>query len=255
MPSTRTLFAMLSATTAVLLLFSSSTGLIGYFNSSAQTGNLSITSSYTTGGSLVGMFILVQQSGQTIASGYTPVSFALSSDQTYTITAEDYTNAYFYQWSDNVCSPSRSVTLSSGSQTVLNAGYTTTAQAAPNCGSSTGITVYASRIPASYWAPCFATVCSAGTGPGATMWFALLDSSGNIIQTAFSDENGYTFTGLTPGATYYVYPGDCGSCHGSTHDVIFEYWGNNLGSTRPLAVTVGESLDAWYSCTNGCAGG
>jgi hypothetical protein len=124
-----------------------------------------------------------------------------------------------------------------------------------NSTASMGITVYAHRIPADYWDPCFATTCNAGTGPGASMYIVLFDSSGNVVQTGFADENGYTFSGLNPVATYYVYPTDCDNCHGSTHDVVFQYWGDNHSSTRPRAAMVGANLDAWYSCTNNCAGG
>jgi len=120
---------------------------------------------------------------------------------------------------------------------------------------STGITVYAHRIPASYWDPCFATTCGAGTGPGVTMYFELDNSLGNLVQSGYTDENGYTFSGLDPSATYYVYPTDCFTCHGSPHDVVFQYWGDNHGTERPRAATVGASLDAWYSCTNGCSDG
>jgi len=211
-----------------------------------------VDSAFTTGGALNGMYIILTQSGSTVGSGFTPTSFSVTSGQTYTVSAESYTNAYFNEWSDGVCSSSRSVTASS-SQTTLTALYTTTQQTC-NGGSSNGITVSAHRIPASYWAPCFALVCSAGTGPGASMYFVLYDASGNIVQTGFADENGYTFTGLTPGATYYVYPADCDLCHGSTHDVLFQYWGNDVSTTRPLAATVGANLEAWYSCTNGCSG-
>lgn len=118
---------------------------------------------------------------------------------------------------------------------------------------ATEITVYAHRIPASYWDPCFATTCSAGTGPGATMYFGLYDSSGKLIQSGFADENGYTFSDLNPNDTYYVYPADCGFCHTSLHDVVFEYWGDNHSTVRPRATTTGSSLDAWYSCSNSCA--
>jgi hypothetical protein len=125
---------------------------------------------------------------------------------------------------------------------------------------SAGITVSAHRIPASYWGPCFATTCtnpdaSCGTsctGEGTAMYFALYDSSGAFIAGGFANENGFTFRGLSRGVTYYLYPEDCDMCHGSAHDVVFEQWEN--GSTaNPISVSVGENLDAWYSCTNGCS--
>jgi hypothetical protein len=119
---------------------------------------------------------------------------------------------------------------------------------------SPGITVDAHRIPASYWDACFATWCSAGTGPGVSMYIELLNSSGVVIQTGFANEYGYRFTGLNPNVTYYVYPTNCYSCNGAMHDVVFQYWGNG-STTRPIAVTVGTTLDAWYSCTNECLGG
>ena len=85
------------------------------------------------------------------------------------------------------------------------------------------------------------------------MYFALLDSVGNLLQEGYADENGYKFTGLTVGVTYYVYPDDCNRCHGSSHNVVFKHWGDG-SLARPRAATVGSSLDAWYSCTNGCSG-
>ncbi len=138
---------------------------------------------------------------------------------------------------------------------------TTAATTSTATGGGTGITVSAHRIYATYWDPCFATSCtnptapcnSNCTGPGASMYFELYDSAGNLIQSGYANENGYTFAGLTPGATYYVYPSDCDLCHNSPHDVVFQYWGNG-STTRPLAVTPGASLAAWYSCTNNCAG-
>ena len=117
-----------------------------------------------------------------------------------------------------------------------------------------GITVTANRIQASYWDPCFATTCSYGTGPGAAMYIVLCSdvSCLNVVAFGFADEHGYTFSGLSPTATYYVLPDDCNSCHGSAHNVVFSHWGD--GSTvRPRAATAGARLDAWYSCTNGCA--
>jgi hypothetical protein len=87
------------------------------------------------------------------------------------------------------------------------------------------------------------------------MWFVVYDSTGSLVATGFANENGYTVTGLNPNATYYVSPADCDNCHGSTHDVLFSYWGDNNSTTRPRAVIAnGTSLNAWYTCTNGCSG-
>jgi len=162
-------------------------------------------------------------------------------------------------------------TVTSSTTTISSTTTTSTATSTTSTVTSTttsttsvvgGITVYAHRIPATYWDPCFATSCTnpqdpcntSCTGPGASMYFALLDSNGNLVQDGYADENGYTFTGLNPSVTYYVYPADCDSCHGSTHDVVFDHWGDG-SNVRPLAATVGSSLDAWYSCTNGCGDG
>ena len=116
------------------------------------------------------------------------------------------------------------------------------------------ITVYAHRIRASYWDPCFATSCKAGSGPGATMYFEVFNSAGNLVRTGYADEHGHTFTGLNSGVTYYVYPDDCDSCHGSNHNVVFRHWGDGT-TDRPRPAHVGARLNAWFACTNGCAGG
>ena len=161
-------------------------------------------------------------------------------------------------------STTTTTTVTSTSSTVTTTTSTTVTSTSTTTTSSVvgGIMVFAHRIPASYWDSCFATSCANPmdpscnpncSGPGASMYFALYDSNGNFLQGIFADENGNTFTGLVQGVTYYVYPDDCTACHGSTHDVIFDHWGD--GSTiRPLATSVGSSLDAWYSCTNGCSG-
>ncbi len=60
------------------------------------------------------------------------------------------------------------------------------------------ITIYDHRTPQPDWAACFALVCSAGAGPGASMWVSLYDSAGNVVATGFSNENGLTFTGSIP---------------------------------------------------------
>ncbi len=199
------------------------------------------------GGAMSGYHVILYDSGGSIVNeGFTPTTFNVNLGQSYDLLAQSYGSCQFSYW--------LSQTTTSGKLTFTSAtgGQTFTAVYDCNNGGSGTITVYAHRVPASYWAPCFATVCAAGTGPGATMYFALYNSAGTLIATGFANENGHTFTGLTPGATYYVRAENCDSCHGSTHDVLFNHWGNG-DTTDPLQVIAGTNLDSWYTCTNGCS--
>lgn len=122
-----------------------------------------------------------------------------------------------------------------------------------NTGSGT-ITVYGHRVQSSYWAPCFATTCDMGTGPGASMFFTLYGpDQSTVVATGFANENGYTFTGLNTNTVYYLYPADCDSCHNSHHNVYFDHWGDDNSNTRPRAVSAGSSLHAWFACTDTCS--
>ncbi len=238
---------------------SATTSLIAVYNCGNSSGVSSVTvnSVDQKGNPISGYYtVLYDSRGNMLATGFTTKTFTQTiAGQTYGIRAESYGSCAFSSWSNGVTADPMTFTTSGGAQSFT---------AAYNCGSSSsgnssaGITVTANRIPADYWAPCFALICSRGTGPGASMFFTLYDSNGRVVATGFADEHGFTFTGLEPSATYYVYPADCDNCHGSTHDVLFQYWangsGNEINYTRPLAVTVGETVNAWYSCTNGCGG-
>jgi hypothetical protein len=240
------------STSSTTTMTSSTTSTTTTSTSVGGTSTLTVGSTVNGGGSISGFYTVLYQNGVVVATGYTPAQFKVNNGQSYVVQVQGYNSYYFQYWVDTgsvnfdrTVTPTGSMSLTA----VLCNGPPGTC---PDPTPVNGITVYVHRIPASYWAPCFALVCSAGTGPGASMYVVLEDSSGNVIQAGFSDEAGITFTGLTPGVTYYVYPEDCDLCHGSQHNVIFNYWTG--GSTvRPLAVTVGASLDAWYSCTNNCA--
>lgn len=225
----------------------------------AGTSSLTVGSRWANGTAISGMYAVLYQGGTQVASGYTPVQFTLTDGQPYQVEVEGYGSAYFQYWGDtNWVNALRNVTLSSPASfdAVFCKGACSDGSTAPP--PSDGVTVYADRIPASYWSPCFATVCSAGTGPGASMYVVIEDSAGNVLHSAYADEWGVTFTGLTPGVTYYVLATNCNMCHGSVHDVVFNYWtGGTLGSSQyasnPLAVKAGGVVEAWYSCTNSCA--
>jgi hypothetical protein len=213
------------------------TGLTATAVSSSQI-NLSWNAPTDNGGSPITGYMIERSTDG--GSSWSPPVNTGSTATSYFDTGLSPSTAYTYRVS--------AINSAGTSQPSNTASATTTAQSA-------GITVYAHRIQASYWDPCFATECSAGTGPGATMYFELWDSSGNFVQSGYADENGYTFSGLNAGTRYNVYPADCGGCHGSNHDVVFQYWGDDHSTVRPRAAMVGASLDAWYSCTNGCGGG
>ncbi|HEX2556957.1 MAG TPA: hypothetical protein VHK86_01425 [Nitrososphaera sp.] len=107
----------------------------------------------------------------------------------------------------------------------------------------------AHRVADPTWAPCFALTCDAGTGPGASMYFVVYNSSGAIIANGFADETGTIIKGLSVGSTYYVYPTDCNLCHNSTHNVVFDHWADD-SSERPRGFTASsntqQNADAYY---------
>jgi hypothetical protein len=230
--------------------------------STSSSGNLVIASTDSHGNSINGYWTAVSQGGTTVKSGFTPFTASLPAG-TYDVSVGDYGGYYFNHWADGANTRDRSVAVTS-SPITLTAVYSTVSSSSGGTGSvpsgttplgdGTGpsptgpssITVYAKRIPSSYWAPCFALTCSTGTGPGAAMYVALEDASGNVIASGFADENGYTFNGLNPSAQYYLgYPSDCDYCHNDPHNVVFSHWQDG-SSIRPREVSAGQSLTAYY---------
>lgn len=219
---------------------------------------------------------LYDSAGNAVAAGFTAATLATAAGSGYVLHAYGFASCAFSNWSGGRSSDPMSFTASGGAlsftavyncsniatRTTTTTSVTTTTKTTTattttvsRVGGAAGtITIYDHRVPQANWSPCFAAVCSAGTRPGVTMWVALYDSTGAVVASGFANENGYTFTGLDPSSTYYVYPADCDLCHTSTHDVLFNHWGDG-STTRPLGVTAtGTSLDAWYICTNTCGG-
>ena len=62
---------------------------------------LTVSSQYSSGQALAGMWTVLQQNGQTVATGFTPVQFTLASGQQYTVTVGGYQTIVFHHWADN----------------------------------------------------------------------------------------------------------------------------------------------------------
>lgn len=244
----------------------SDTQITAVYNCGGSVGgasNVTVSSVDQKDNSLSGFYVALLEGGSVVATGFTDATMATSAGASYAVQADSYGNCTFSNWSDGARENPRSFTATNGT-TSFTAVYDCGAGVVEGGAGPGTITVYDHRISASYWAPCFATTCTnptascdaSCTGPGASMWVVLYNSAGTVVATGFSNEGGLTFSGLNSSATYYVYPSDCDLCHGSTHDVLFAYWGNNATSVRPLAVMAnGTYVDAWYTCTNGCSGG
>lgn len=147
---------------------------------------IAISSQYQGGGALTGMYVLLQQSGATVATGFTPMSFSTSGNATYTVTVDDYTRAYFYGWSDGCAPRTRAVPTTAG-MTALTAIYTSTQQSCS--GGSSGndsITVTASDLR---------------TGAALAGFYIDLRQNNNEIAHGFTP---VTFTGLSAGIPYLV---------------------------------------------------
>ncbi|MFY3742093.1 MAG: hypothetical protein HMLIMOIP_002557 [Candidatus Nitrosomirales archaeon] len=198
---------------------------------------LSIISVDSSGNEIEG-YTTLSRNGLQIQSALGAAEFTLDSSQTYQVAVWGSGSYAFDHWSDTG-SAERRRTISMEEDTYLTAVFKNTNSKPPLQPSDTSIIVYAKRVPNPSWGETF-------TSANAGMFIMLMDSSNAMIQKGIVDENGYAFTGLKKGATYYVYPADCDGCHGSEHDVDFRHWKD--GSTaRPRAVTTGSSVEAYFA--------
>jgi hypothetical protein len=198
---------------------------------------LSIISVDSSGSEIEG-YTTLSRNGLQIQSAFGAAEFTLDSDQTYQVAVWGSGSYAFDHWSDTGSSERRR-SISIEEDTYLTAVFKNTNTKPPLQPSETSIIVYAKRVPNPSWGETF-------TSANAGMFIMLMDSSNGMLQKGIVDENGYAFTGLKKGATYYVYPADCDGCHGSDHDVDFSRWKD--GSTeRPRAVTTGSSVEAYFA--------
>src|ERR1051326_6522091 len=128
---------------SVTISTSGSTALTAVYSNSQTTANtIKVSSQYSGGGALTGMYLLLQQNGATVATGFTPQSFTVTPGQQYSITPSDYTNAYFSQWSDGTTARTKTVTATTAGIS-LTAVYTTTQGGGGTGGAAASLTVKA----------------------------------------------------------------------------------------------------------------
>src|SRR3989449_529232 len=174
------------------------------------TLSLAVNSVDLSGSSFTGQWVqLNDSSGKTIATGFTPATFSVTSGSQYTVFAANFQNVVFNHWSDGNTNPSRAITPTQS--TTLTAYYstssTTTPPPSPTSPSSptglTATTVSSSQINLSWTAP-IVDGGSPVTGyeidrstDGGISWFTIISNTATTATT-------YSDTGLAS-ATQYTY--------------------------------------------------
>lgn len=188
------------------------------------TSTLTVKSQQTGGTTITGMYTVLSQNGNTVATGFTPAQFTLSNGQTYTVTVANYGNNIFSNWLDTG-STSSTRTVTTSTSLILTAVYCNgPCPQAPPPSNQSVISV--------------STVNSAGsplTGFYTTLW-----QNGVQLQSCFSP---CSFT-VNNGQTYQIAVADYGG-------EAFSHWSDGTTS-RLITVNVPSSsttipLTAVYS--------
>ncbi len=220
-PSTTSTTTSTTSTTTTTMTTSTTTTVT---STSSSTSTLTVNSELTTGSSLTGMYTVLSQGSQTVSSGFTPIGFSVTNDETYSVTVDNYGNYYFDYWlASGSTNPTISITPSTSE--TLTAVYCTGSCPPPS--TPLGDSVIS-----------VTTVNSTGTSISG--YYIGLYQNGALINSCYSQ---CSFT-VNNGQTYQVVAESYGS-------ETFSYWQNN-GATGPETVVVPSgsatiSLTAVYS--------
>jgi hypothetical protein len=209
--------------------------LVASLDSAPARACLTTQSADSNGNPISGLWITIQAGGSTVATGFTPLTYAAAPGTQYTVSAADYQNYAFYYWSDTG-STNRFRLISIQLYNTITAVYFN----------------YNGPPPSGYSKISVTTVNSASaslSGFYTTFW-----SSASILpgcSSPCSASQGFLYSCFSPcsyfvanGATYYVAVADYG---GET----FSHWGDGT-TARYHPVELGSSslvvsLTAIYS--------
>ena len=168
---------------------------------SQSTISLTVISNDLSGNQITGMWTeLHDSSGKTLKTGYTPISFSVTSGTQYIVYVSNWQNIVFSHWEDGSTNPQRTVVPIQS--TTLTAYYSTGSTATPPQ-SPTGLAAVAvspSQINLSWTA--------AYDGGSAITGYKIERSADNgatwstIVSNTASTSTTYSDTGLLPSTTY-----------------------------------------------------
>src|SRR2546426_353847 len=161
---------------------------------------------------------LSDSSGNTIATGFTPITFTVTTGTQYTVFAPNGHIHVFNHWDDGSTDSHRTITPT---QDTTFTSYYTIGSATPPPPASVSVTVKSMELP---------------SNPFTGQWIVVRDSSGSIIATGFTP---ITFTATT-GSQYNIHAPD-----GHLH--TFDHWDDaSTNSFRTITPTQDSTLVAYY---------